>query len=873
MDNFSDYVASGKVIPTNIEDEMKESYIDYSMSVIIGRALPDVRDGLKPVHRRILYALNDLGMHHDKPYKKSARVVGEIIGKYHPHGDVAVYDALVRMVQDFSLRYPLVDGQGNFGSVDGDAAAAMRYSECRMAKIAEEMLADIDKETVDFVPNFDESLEEPTVLPSKIPNLLVNGSSGIAVGMATNMAPHNLSEVVDGTVAVIDNPQISIEELLQYVRGPDFPTGGIIQGRSGIIQAYKEGRGSVRIRAKAEILDEKNKQKIIITEIPYQVNKATLVENIADLVKEKRVEGVTDLRDESDREGIRVVIELKSGIQGDIVLNQLYKHTSLESAFGIINLALVDNKPEVLDLKSLITLFIDHRRDVITKRCQFELKKSEARAHILEGLKKAIQHIDDVIKIIRGSKTPEEAKTGLEKKFSLSQEQSQAILEMRLQKLTSLERGKIDEEHEQLLKTIAWLKEVLASEAKILEIIKKELLEIKQKYGDERRTQIAEGGEDLEIEDLIAEEQMVVSITNQGYIKRLPTETYRAQRRGGRGVIGMETKEEDFVEELFVASTHDYVLFFTNMGKVYWLKVYQLPVEGRYARGKAIVNLIELEKEERITASVRVSEFRDDLYLVALTKNGLIKKTELSAYSRPRKGGIIAINLKEKDELVDVKLTTGKDDILIATKNGKSIRFKETDVRPVGRASQGVTGVRLKKDEVVGMVVAKEGEALLTITENGYGKRSEFSKYPVQRRAGQGVIDIKTTDRNGKVVSVKSVKEEEDIMVITSDGVIIRTPVSTISEIGRNTQGVRIMKLDEGKKVVSLAKMAKDENGDDEDDPSDTPDDKPKADSPPPQEQEPVFKEIEENPTPGESTFYGKVERVGKVLHLRKPGM
>jgi DNA gyrase subunit A len=894
--------AGKSVIPRCIEDEMKESYIDYSMSVIVGRALPDVRDGLKPVHRRILYAMHELGLQHNKPYRKSARVVGDCLGKYHPHGDMAVYDAMVRMVQNFSLRYPLVDGQGNFGSVDGDAPAAQRYTEVRMARIAEEMLEDIDKETVDFTPNFDDSLEEPTVLPSKIPNLLINGSSGIAVGMATNMPPHNLSEVVDGVIATIDNPSVTSQELMQYVKGPDFPTGATICGSGGIIQAYTTGRGSIRVRAKAEIIDEKKKKRIIVTELPYQVNKASLIEGIADLVRDKKIEGISDIRDESDRKGMRIVIEIKSGAQPDVVLNQLYKHTAMESTFGIINLALVDKKPVTLGLKELITNFIDHRKDVITRRSKFELNKSESQAHILEGLRIALGKIDDVVKIIRASKTPEDAKTGLRERFNLSEKQSQAILEMRLQRLTNLERTKIEEEYQGLLKYIAWLKDVLAHEEKILGIIKEELLDMKKKYGDERRTVIEAHVGDIEDEDLIAEEDMVVSITNQGYIKRLPVSTYHAQKRGGRGVIGMETKEEDFVESLFVASTHDYVLFFTDKGKVYWLKVYQLPIEGRYARGKAIVNLLNLEEGEKISASIKVSEFKEGMYLVAATKKGLIKKTKLSAYSRPRRGGIIAMNLREGDELVGVSLTNGGDELLLSTKNGKSIRFKEKDARPVGRASMGVRGIKLKGgDGVVGMVVVDPNCSLLTVTENGYGKRTDFSRYPVQRRGGQGVIDIKTTERNGKVVSIRTIDEDDEIMSVTSDGIVIRTPVKGISEIARNTQGVRIMKLNGKNKVVSVARIISEEE--EEGIEAAIPAEKPEAAVEKPKSTrlekaleaikkvekgegpflekkgdflEPAFKEVEAKPkvAPSErETRENIVKRLEEVIHLRKPGM
>jgi len=800
------------IIPRSIEEEMKESYIDYAMSVIVGRALPDVRDGLKPVHRRVLYAMNDLGLAHNKAYKKSARLVGEVLGKYHPHGDSAVYDTMVRMAQDFSLRYPLVDGQGNFGSIDGDSAAAMRYTESRMSRLAEELLSDIDKETVDFTPNFDETLEEPTVLPSKFPNLLVNGSSGIAVGMATNMPPHNLTEVIEGIIATINTPEIESMDLLQYIKGPDFPTGGRIMGQGGIVSAYTTGRGSVKVRAKTKSEERNNHERIIVIELPYMVNKANLITNIAELVKNKKIEGISDLRDESDRKGMRIVIELKRGAQSEIVLNQLYKHTQMQTTFGVNNLALVEGRPVTLDIKSLISEFIKHRVEVITRRCQFELRKSEARAHILEGLRIALDNIDAIVTLIRASKNAEEARAGLAEKFELSEKQSQAILDMRLQKLTGLEREKIETEYNELLKYISWLKEILSDREKVLQIIKDELLEIKEKYGDARRTDLCESIDDLDIEDLIPREEMVVSITNQGYIKRIPLSTYRAQRRGGRGVMGMETKDEDFVERLFIGSTHDFMLFFTDKGQVHWLKVYRLPVEGRYSKGKAIVNLLELDSNEKISSAIQIPEFEEGKYLVMITKNGVIKKTSLNAYSRPRKGGIIAINLREDDELRRVFLTNGNDEILVSTRNGMSIRFSETDARPLGRNSMGVRAIRLKdkgkgKDEVIGAVVIDSESTLLTVTENGYGKRSSFERYPIQRRAGMGVIDIKTTERNGKVIVARTVTEDDQIMAITSGGIIIRMPVAGISEIGRNTQGVRVMRLDKGNKLVSIAKV------------------------------------------------------------------
>ncbi len=820
--------AGRRVIARELEEEMKDSYIDYSMSVIVGRALPDVRDGLKPVHRRILYAMNDLGLHYNKPYKKSARVVGETLGKYHPHGDTAVYDAMVRMAQSFSMRYPLVDGQGNFGSVDGDSAAAMRYTETRMARMSGEMLADIDKDTVDFTPNFDDSLEEPTVLPAKVPNLLVNGSSGIAVGMATNIPPHNLSEIIDGTVAMIENPDITVQELMEHVKGPDFPTGAIICGKGGIAQAYNTGRGSIKLRARTEITQHKKHERIVVTELPYQINKANLVSSIADLVKDRRIEGISDIRDESDRRGMRIVIEIKSGAQAEVVLNQLFKHTTMEATFGVINLALVDNKPTVLDLKGMIGQFIRHRKDVITRRCRFELEKSEAHTHILEGLRIALDRIDAVIKLLRASKNADEAKAGLKKDFDLSEKQAKAILEMRLQKLTGLEREKIDQEYGELTEYIKWLKGVLADEAKVLDIIKKELAEIKETYGDERRSSIGASVDEIEMEDLIPEERMVVSITHQGYIKRLPAATYRAQKRGGRGIMGMETKDDDFVERLFVASTHDYMLFFTSEGRVYWLKVYQLPVEGRYSKGKAMVNLLKLEKEERITAAIKISEFAEGYYLSMVTRKGLVKKTDLTAYSRPRKGGIIAINLRKGDDLVKVLLTDGSDELLVSTKNGKSIRFSEKDARPLGRNSMGVKAIKLKKeDAVVGAVLIDEDYCLLTVTESGYGKRTDFAQYPPQKRGGQGVIDIKTSKRNGLVVATRAVHEDDELMAITSKGVVIRVPVSDISKIGRNTQGVRIMKLEKGNKIVSIARLVKEEEEPEDSEEGDKPPGKP----------------------------------------------
>ena len=799
--------AKEKVVPVAIEEEMKRSYIDYAMSVIVGRALPDVRDGLKPVHRRILYAMYELGLFHNRPYKKSARIVGEVLGKYHPHGDSAVYDALVRMVQDFSLRYPLIDGQGNFGSIDGDAPAAMRYTEARLAEIAEEMLADIDKDTVDFVPNFDESLREPSVLPAKLPNLLVNGSSGIAVGMATNIPPHNLCEVCDAIALLIDNPDASLEELMQVIKGPDFPTGAFILGREGIIKAYSTGRGTLRLRGRTHVEREKRRKRIIITEIPYMVNKAKLIESIADLVRNKKIEGISDIRDESDREGMRIVLELRRNASAKVILNQLYKNTQLETTFGIINLVLVDGEPRVLNLRDTILEFIKHRKQVVTRRTRFELEKAEKRAHILEGLLIALKNIDAVIKLIRGSPGVAEAKAKLMERFSLSEVQAQAILDMRLQKLAKLEREKLAEEHRRLLKEIERLRSLLASEKRILQVVKRETLELKKKYGDERRTEIVANAREISLEDLIAREEMVVTITQGGYIKRLPVSTYRQQRRGGRGIVGVEAKE-DQVKDIYVASTHDYMLFFSNRGKVYWRKVYEIPTAGRYSRGKAMVNLIEEAAEERITATLAVSDFSEERYVFFATKLGRVKKTPLSAFGNPRKGGILAISLDEGDELVEVELTDGRQEVLLATRYGKAIRFSEQDVRPMGRAAKGVTGITLRrKDEVVGVEVVKPGTTILAVTENGYGKRTPIEEYPLQRRGGKGVINIIPSVRNGLVVGVLSVLDSDEVVLTSAKGVVIRLKAKEISVMGRNTQGVRLMKLEEGDRVVAIAKV------------------------------------------------------------------
>lgn len=801
------------IVPIKIDEEMKRSYIDYAMSVIVGRALPDVRDGLKPVHRRVLYGMYELGNTHDKPYKKSARVVGDVMGKYHPHGDAAIYDTIVRMEQDFSLRYPLVDGQGNFGSIDGDGAAAMRYTEVRMSKIAEEMLEDLDKETVNFGPNFDESLKEPLVLPAKMPNLLINGSSGIAVGMATNIPPHNISEIIDGTVAIIDNPEIPVIDLLTYIRGPDFPTGAFIYGRDGIKEAYLTGRGSIKMRAKAEITEEGGKGVILVTEIPYMVNKAKLIENIADLVRDKKLEGISDLRDESDRDGMRIVIELKKSANANVLLNQLYKHTQMESTFGVNNLSLVDNQPRVLNLKETLEYYIQHRQEVVTRRSQFELRKAQEREHILAGLLIALNNIDDFVAIIRGSANTEEARSALMAKYGLSEEQAKAILDMRLARLTGLERQKIDDERSELLKTIAHLAEVLASPQMVLGIIKKELLEVKEKYGDNRRTVIVESSGDIVDEDLIPVESVVVTISNTGYIKRLPVDTYRTQRRGGVGVVGMETKEEDYVVDMFAASTHDNLLFFTNRGKVYSLKVYEIPpAPSRQSRGKAIVNLINLEPGEKVNAMIPIKAFDENHFLMMCTKEGTIKKTVLSAFQNIRSTGIIAIGLTEGDELISVKLTAGENEVLIATRNGKMNRFSEKDVRDMGRQAQGVIGIRLMDgDEVIGMEIVTEGASILTICENGYGKRTPVADYTPHRRGGQGMINIKTTLRNGGVVSVASVTPEAQLVIATRDGIMIRLKVAEVPEIGRNTQGVRLIKLKPEDAVVAVAQVVTEE--------------------------------------------------------------
>ncbi|HIG96632.1 TPA: DNA gyrase subunit A [Candidatus Woesearchaeota archaeon] len=801
-----------RIIPRVIEEEMKKAYLDYAMSVIVGRALPDVKDGLKPVHRRILFAMNEMGMHHNKPFKKSARIVGEVLGKYHPHGDTAVYDSLVRMAQEFSLRYPLIDGQGNFGSIDGDNAAAMRYTEARLTKIAEELLVDIDKETVDFQPNFDGSLQEPIVLPAKIPNLLINGSSGIAVGMATNIPPHNAGEIIDGVIAVIDNPESTVDQIMHHVKGPDFPTFGSIS-RQELREAYQTGKGKITIKAKAEIEAKKDRERIIITEIPYQVNKSMLVEEIAEQVKSKTIQGISDIRDESNREGIRVVIELKKDAASQVVLNQLMTYTRLTTTFGVIMLALVDNQPQLLNLKQMMEHFIKHREVVVRRRSEFELRKAQERCHILDGLLIALKHIDEIVQKIKKSKDTEVAKNMLIADYELTEMQAKAILDMKLQRLSSLEQEKLRQEHKELLDRIAWLKDLLGSAQKILQIIKEELLELKKGYADARRTRIEIGdGEEVITEDLIKQEEVMVTISHNGYMKRIPVEVYKQQGRGGKGVIGAGTQEEDFMEDVFVASTHDSILFFSNKGQVYWKKVYDIPEGSRQARGKAIVNLVELEKDEKITAYIAVKEFKEGLYLFLATKKGIVKKTDLSAYGRPRQGGIRAISLGELDDLVNALLTDGKKQILLATKKGNAVKFNEEDCRPIGRTGQGVIGIRLEEgDEVIGAILADDTKAVLTVTENGYGKRSDIAEYRLIGRGGKGVINIQCSERNGDVVAVDSVTDEDEVMMISQSGIVIRMPCKGISIIGRNTQGVRLMKLDEKDKVVSATKIAREE--------------------------------------------------------------
>jgi len=796
----------------NIEEEMRKSYLEYSMSVIVGRALPDVRDGLKPVHRRVLYAMHDMKNYFNRPYKKSARVVGDVIGKFHPHGDAAVYDTIVRMAQDFSMRYPLVDGQGNFGSVDGDPPAAMRYTEVRMTRLAQNFLDDIDRETVDFMPNYDGSLEEPALLPTSIPNLLVNGSSGIAVGMATNIPPHNLKEVTLAVERVIDDPEVHVKDLMRIVPGPDFPTAGFIMATAGIKEAYETGKGIIKIRARAFI--EKvgqNKERIIISEIPFMVNKTKLLERIAELVKERKVEGVSDIRDESDRDGMRIAVDIKREGNALVIMNRLYKYTQMEVSFGIIFLAIVKGRPQVLNLKEMLVLFVEHRREIIVRRTMYDLKKAEERAHILEGLKKALDALDEIIEAIRSSADPKEAKSRLIGDFSLTEVQAQAILEMRLQRLTGLEREKIHSEYQELLKNISQYKAILASPAMVLQIIKDEMKQIRESFGDERRTEILHEAGQIDVEDLIAEEDMVVTISHDGYIKRNPISLYRAQRRGGKGLTGARPKEEDFVELLFVASSHDYLLFFTNKGRVYWKKVHEVPEAGRMSRGKAIVNLLELQKGERVATTLAVRAFEENQYVVMATKEGLVKKTELTAYSNPRAGGIVAIKINEEDELIGVRVSKGAQDIFLTTRQGKSIRFHEDEIREMGRVAAGNIGIRMESgDEVVGMDVLDEGATILTVTEKGFGKRTHTEEYRVQGRGGKGILTIKTTQRNGLVVYACQVTDPDELMIITEQGKIIRLKVADISVIGRNTQGVKLIDLAEGETVVAVAKVIED---------------------------------------------------------------
>jgi DNA gyrase subunit A len=816
-----------KIITVNIDEEMRDSYLDYSMSVIISRALPDVRDGLKPVHRRILYGMSDLGLSYNRPTKKCARIVGEVMGKYHPHGDAAVYDSLVRMAQEFSLRYPLVDGQGNFGSIDGDNAAAMRYTEARMSRISSELMRDIDKETVRFTPNFDDTLKEPTVLPTAIPLLLVNGASGIAVGMATNIPPHNLTEIANALVYLIENPEATIQDLMEIVTGPDFPTGAMILGGEGIKSAYETGRGIIKIRAQAFVETSKGgNDSIIITEIPYQVNKARLIEKTADLVRDKIVEGISDIRDESDKDGIRVVIELKRDVIPEVILNQLYSHTQLQDSFGINMLALVDGVPRQLSLKEILSHYINFRHKIIVKRTQHDLKAAEEKAHILEGLKIALDNIDEVIAIIKSSSSPADAKINLIDRFKFSERQTQAILEMRLQKLTGLEVDKIVEEYKETLKLIARLKEILESKPLRMQILKDEISEVCDKYGDERRTVIMDDDGEFSIEDMIADEDMVITITNNGFIKRFPVDISRRQNRGGRGSMGAQTKDEDFVRNLFIASTHNYMMFFTNRGKCYWLKVHEIPRGSKASRGRAIVNLIETQPGEQVRAVLSVKEFDDEHFIVMVTKKGTIKKTVLSAFGNPRRTGIRAINVGEDDDLMDVRLTDGEQDIILGTSYGKSIRFRESNVRSMGRTAAGVKGIKLpgKDNVVVGMVIVKrEGGTLLAVSENGYGKRTDIKDYPVIKRGGVGVITLKTSARNGRMVALREVVDTDDLMIITEQGVLIRLPVATIRTISRNTQGVRLIRLDGGDSISSVRRILESNNDREENDDQITP--------------------------------------------------
>ena len=811
----------GEVHPTDIHEEMRRSYLDYAMSVIIGRALPDVRDGLKPVHRRVLHAMDEMGLAHNRPHRKAARVVGDVLGKYHPHGDTAVYDTIVRLAQDFSMRYPLIDGQGNFGSVDGDAPAAMRYTEVRLARLAQEILRDIDKETVDFVPNYDESTVEPVVLPAVVPNLLVNGSSGIAVGMATNIPPHNLGEVVDAVIAQLESADITIDELMRFVPGPDFPTAAYIHGRQGILDAYRTGRGLIQVRAKAFVEKARTgRENIVVTELPYQVNKAKLVERIAELVREKRIEGVSDLRDESDREGMRIVLELKKDEPAVPVLNSLYKHTAMQSTFGVIMLALVDKQPRVLDLKQVIGYFIDHRKVVVVRRTRYELRQAEARAHILEGYRIALDHLDAVIQLIRRARSVDEARSGLMSEFGMSEIQAQAVLDLRLQRLTQLERQKIQDEYEEIIRLIARLQAILGNEALVREIIREELTALKAQYGDARRTQIMDETAEISYEDTLADEEMVVTISHGGYIKRSPLAIYRSQRRGGKGTTGMATKEEDYVEYLFVATTHSHILLFTNLGRVHWLKVHETPQLGRAAKGKALVNFLQVQPGEIVTAMIPIRQFEIGRHLFMATRRGVVKKTELQAYSNPRAGGIIAITLDEADELIAVRLTGGQDEIFLATKQGMAIRFGEEEVRPIGRAGRGVIGVALEAgDEVVAAEVVRPGTAVLTVNEHGYGKRTALEEYRLQGRGGRGIINVRVTEKNGPVVGALQVQEQDQVMMISQEGKVNRVNVREISVIGRATQGVRLQGLEASDRVAAVTSLVAD---DAEGEPTDT---------------------------------------------------
>ncbi len=803
-----------KNIPVTIEKEMQKSYMEYAMSVIVGRAIPDIRDGLKPVHRRALYAMSELGNRWNKPYKKSARIVGDIIGKYHPHGDTAAYDTVVRMAQDFSMRYPLIDGQGNFGSVDGDPPAAMRYTEIRMEKITEELLMDLDKETVDFVPNYDGSLHEPLVLPARIPTLLLNGSSGIAVGLTTNVPPHNLRELIDGIIELVHNPELSVDDLMAFIKGPDFPTAGFINGREGIVSAYRTGRGIIRVRARAII--ERNarndRESIVITELPYQVNKANLIEKISELVKEKKIGGIADLRDESDREGMRIVIDMKRDEMSGVLLNQLYKHTQMESTFGIIMLAIDQGQPRVMNLKEILVKFVDFRKEIVVRRTMYELARAREKLHILEGLIIALDNLDEVIALIKASENAKRASEEMMSRFGLSEEQSKAILDMRLQRLTGLERDKIRDEHIEISALVKKLEGILADPQKVLNIIIEELEEIQKRYGDPRRTEIVLSSNDIGIEDMIVEEDMVVTISHQNYIKRNPVSLYRSQHRGGRGKVGMGTKEDDFIERMFIASTHSHILFFTNLGRVYWLKIYQIPQAGRAAKGKAIVNLIGISPDEKITAVLPVKEFVPDKFVLMATKRGIIKKTDLIAYSNPRSGGIIAITLDEGDELIDVKQTNGDQDIFLGVKKGNAIKFNEEDARPIGRTARGVTGIRIAKDdEVVGMEVLSDSNFILTVSEKGFGKRSPISEYRLQSRGGKGIINLKTTPKVGFVTRIKQVTGDEDIMLISNTGNIIRLGVNEVSVLHRSTQGVKLIDLADGEKLVGIARVEREE--------------------------------------------------------------